>query len=319
MAAKKWASFALKLLVSAILIGLLARSIDWRLAADRLAELAPAALAAAFALFVVLLVVNTVRWRIVMSAIGRALGFARTFRILYIGMFFNQTLPSSIGGDAFRVYLVHKNGIDLGGAITGIMLERVVTLMGLILLVVVTQPVVLARIGDHPAGWVFPALAGLAVLGVIVLMMLDRLPSRWLEWKPMQALVRLARDTRRLFLSPSYAVSSIALGFVGFSLVSGIAFVLARALGIDITLVDCLVLIPPVMLVTTLPISVAGWGVREGAMVTALGFIGVNSTDALLLSVLFGLLGIIVALPGGLVWLAGGERRKEVAEEVAPS
>ena len=92
---------------------------------------------------------------------------------------------------------------------------------------------------------------------------------------------------------------------------------LALALGINITLLDCLVLVPPVMLVTTLPISIAGWGVREGAMVAAFGFVGVPAQESLLLSLLFGVLGIVVALPGGLIWLAGGGKRAEVVGEGA--
>ena len=67
--------------------------------------------------------------------------------------------PSAIGGDAFRIFLAHKAGVDLKGAVNGVMLERVATLAGLILLVVMTQPFLLARIGDNPAKYVFPALA----------------------------------------------------------------------------------------------------------------------------------------------------------------
>jgi uncharacterized membrane protein YbhN (UPF0104 family) len=58
----------------------------------------------------------------------------------------------------------------------------------------------------------------------------------------------------------------------------------------------------------TLPISIAGWGVRETAMVGLFGLIGVPNEGALVLSVLFGLIGIAVAIPGGVVWLASRDR-----------
>ena len=57
------------------------------------------------------------------------------------------------------------------------------------------------------------------------------------------------------------------------------------------------------MLVTTIPISIAGWGVRETAMVTAMGLIGIPSDAALILSILFGLSTIIFTLPASLVWI----------------
>jgi hypothetical protein len=308
----KWVTFALKLAVSAALIWFLARTIDIPAAADRVAGLSVSALVLALALFITLLVNNTVRWRLVMNAIGAPLAYAETFRILYVGMFFNQTLPSSVGGDAVRIYLVHRAGKTLETAVNGILLERVVTLIGLIALVVATQPILLARIGDNPAKYAFPALAGTAVLGVIVLALLDRVPSRYRRWRVVRALAQLAADTRSLFLHPGYALSGIVLGATGFAIVSAIAFVLGRALGIAVTLADCMVLVPPVMLLTTLPISMAGWGVREGAMVAAFGFIGIAAEDALVWSVLLGVLLIVVSLPGGLIWLAGGHRRADV-------
>ena len=74
-------------------------------------------------------------------------------------------------------------------------------------------------------------------------------------------------------------------------------------LDLEVTFLDCLVLVPPVLLIMTIPISIGGWGVREGAMVALFGLIGVPGHGALALSVMFGLVGIAVAVPGGIVWL----------------
>ena len=90
-------------------------------------------------------------------------------------------------------------------------------------------------------------------------------------------------------------------------------FVVARGIGVEVSLGQMAVLVPPVILVATLPISVAGWGVREGAMVTALGFVGVVPADAFAVSVIFGLALIVVALPGGALWLIGLRRRTRPA------
>ena len=90
-------------------------------------------------------------------------------------------------------------------------------------------------------------------------------------------------------------------------------FVLARGIGVEVSFGQMVVLIPPVILVATLPISVAGWGVREGAMVTALGFVGVAPADAFAVSVIFGLALVVIALPGGAIWLIGLRRRARPA------
>ncbi len=70
--------------------------------------------------------------------------------------------------------------------------------------------------------------------------------------------------------------------------------------------------VSPALLVTTLPISIAGWGVREGAMVAAFSLVGVPVEGALVLSILFGLLILLISLPGGVVWMLSGDSRADV-------
>ena len=66
------------------------------------------------------------------------------------------------------------------------------------------------------------------------------------------------------------------------------------------------------MLITTIPLTIGGWGVRENAMIIGFGLVGVSSDAALALSVLLGLVGLFTTLPGGLVWLFSGERRQKI-------
>jgi len=92
-------------------------------------------------------------------------------------------------------------------------------------------------------------------------------------------------------------------------LISALFYLLAQALGLErVDLLDCIVLVPPVILITTIPISIAGWGLREGAMVTLFAFVGVAQGDAFVLSILFGVVSLMLSLPAGLVWLASSGR-----------
>jgi len=76
------------------------------------------------------------------------------------------------------------------------------------------------------------------------------------------------------------------------------------AIGLDINVEwsGFLLIIPLVTLMMVVPISIAGWGVREGVMVVGFGYLGVAPEAALALSILYGLLMLVVALPGGIVW-----------------
>ena len=75
-------------------------------------------------------------------------------------------------------------------------------------------------------------------------------------------------------------------------------------MGIGLDLGAALTVVPTIVLVAMAPISIAGWGVREGAMVIGLGLLGVSAADALAVSVSYGLVQIAVGVLGGSLWLA---------------
>jgi hypothetical protein len=82
-----------------------------------------------------------------------------------------------------------------------------------------------------------------------------------------------------------------------------------------------LFLVLPVILITIVPISIAGWGIRESAMVVAFAYAGLPDTDGLLVSLLFGAATFLVGAIGGLVWISGSdsERTSLIGPESGPS
>jgi hypothetical protein len=113
---------------------------------------------------------------------------------------------------------------------------------------------------------------------------------------------KLVRDLRKALSSPVLSMAIMILaGSVQLLLVVAI-FLCAQGMSVHLDFGAALLVIPTVMLVSMIPISFAGWGVREGAMVLGLGVLGISEHDALAISVAFGLLQIIVGLPGGALW-----------------
>ncbi len=313
---KKGVAVALKFLVSGALIWFLLSRVDLGDAKTRIAEVAPDMLLLATFIFFVQIAIAVFRWQVVLAAIGAPLRFAKAFALTYIGIFFNQTLPSSVGGDAVRIYKAYRGGLPLGSSVNSVMLERVATVVGLLLLVVVVLPLFLPRLDEGTGrlflfGGIISFLA--AVAGTAVLMVLDRLPGSFMSWRVIRGLAALATDTRKVFLSPGSSFRALALSVAGHINLTASVYFLALGLGLDVTFIDCLVLFPPVLLVTTLPISIAGWGVREGAMVAAFGLIGVPAEGALVLSILYGLLSIAISLPGGVIWFMSSDRKEKIA------
>lgn len=317
---KKWLLLTLKLLISGALIVFVLSKIDMATAKARIMQVEPGFLVLAALGFISQYVLCAVRWRAVLMPLGGRIAVPRIIHLFYIGAFFHQTLPASVGGDAVRAYLTYRDGLGLRVSVSGIMLERVCTITALVLLVAVTQPFFLPQVGAETGTWMVYVVVGAVAFvigGIVFLSLLDRIPETYRRWRVISALAKLAADTRALFFSPVAAARALGWAVAGHITLSIAVYLLARGLQLPISLLDSLALFPPVLLMTALPISIAGWGVREGSMVFAFGLIGIGTSDALVLSVLYGLLTLFLALPGGILWLTSGARSKDVARQLA--
>lgn len=271
-------------------------------------------LAAAFALVTVQAILAALRWTYVVSATGGYLPPSRAIPITFVSLFFNQFLPASVGGDIVRVWQSSRAGLTLANALSTVMLERFGNLLCVLALTVALLPLWSRHAGSTAAQHAFLLTGAAALAALIALMFLDRLPGRWSAWRVVRAAGVLARDARALFLRPLPAFQLGATAIAGQATLAAAVLALASGLGLKVSYVDCLVLMPPVVLLTSLPISVAGWGVREFAIVAAFGMLGVSAESALALSVLLALVGTTTSLPGGLIWLSVRRARGADAE-----
>ena len=296
----------LKVIVSGGLIWFLLSSIDIGAAKDRILGADPVMILCAGFVLLVQMGVGGARWWAVMRAIETPLPWFELTKLFWIGGFFSQALPSSVGGDPIRIYMAYKDGLPLSKAINGVMLERVVTIIGLTILAIAVQPWFVPKLNAETQMLTLTVLAMLGVgtiFGVIVLLYLDRLPEALSKFRIVRGMNALAADSRLLFLRLKGAVLASIFGILTHVNISLCVFFLAMSIGVDVTWLDCMVLMPLVILVTTLPISIAGWGVREGAMVTAFALVRVPGEGALVLSLMLGILGIVMMIPGGGFWL----------------
>jgi hypothetical protein len=307
---RKWIAVAAKVTISVLLIWYLFSQVDLAKVLDRARRLDVVDAVLCLAVLAIQTALVSVRWWLVARVTATALSLWAALRILIIGMFFNQTLPSSVGGDAVRVWLVTREGPPLGKAINVVLCDRVLGLVVLVGLIGVSLPSMYNRITDVATRSVLSGLVAAGGIALLILLTLGKPLARFLRrWRYTRPFGDLALDFRQLFIQPGATISLVASStFVHLLTILSI-LLLARGIDIHVGFIDCLVVVPAVVLVTTLPVSIAGWGVREGAMVTGFGFVGVVADDALALSLLFGIALVLISLPGGLVWLA--DRRRE--------
>ena len=95
----------------------------------------------------------SIRWRIVLSGLNLKFNFGKVLSFFWIGLFFNQTLLSSVGGDALRGYCIYKNGHGLALSSISVLLDRVFGIVGLIILMIISFPILFNLINDKEVLW----------------------------------------------------------------------------------------------------------------------------------------------------------------------
>ena len=248
------------------------------------------------------LIANT-RWRLILKQLGSNIAYFTALRYLWIGVFFNQALPSSIGGDAVRGYYLCKNeDYSISEATIGVLLDRVIGLIGLVLLVIFTIPLIFELIVTPLTKWTILAIIIAALLAIIMSLIIDLIPNKFSQWKIMNGLVKFSSKGREVLFS-FYGMLSIILSLIIHLTFVFAAWLLAYGMGLDISLTGMLLIVPITNLLIALPISIAGWGIREGLFIAGLGYLNVSSDAALALSILYGLLMLVVSLPGLIDWI----------------
>jgi hypothetical protein len=126
------------------------------------------------------------------------------------------------------------------------------------------------------------------------------------RWWATRHLVQLAVITRKLLTDRTTIWLIAPLSLLIHVMSAVLAWCAARSVGAPFDAIQALLLIPPIMLIAAVPISIAGWGVREKSLVLAFAYAGRSETDGFLVSVLIGASMLVVGILGGIVWLASG-------------
>jgi glycosyltransferase 2 family protein len=245
----------------------------------------------------------SLRWHVILSAEVPSPGVGRLLKITFVGLFFNQVLPTGIGGDAVRAWRCRKLGIGLGAAIRSILLDRACGYLVLVAIYTASLPSLLSILPEARQRASVVTVLGAGLLGLLVLLFLDCLPRAMLRLGVIAPLVELSQESRRLFTHPRRCGTVLGLSILTIGLTILAFKLVANSVGSHLPLADWIMIVPPVSLIQLLPISLAGWGVREVVLVIALASFGVPAETALATSVLLGLCLVIIGVPGGLLWL----------------
>ena len=316
----KWIAVAVKLCISGLLAWLVFTHVDFAAAGGLLGSTRGAvALLLAVAVLAGATAIAGARTACVMRLLGAHCSIARGIAVWLVGLIFSQVLITFIAGDAARVWQLTRLEYSPRTASSAVVLERALGFLVILIIVLLCEPLLLARAAPGAVRTGLVILAVLCAGGILAFVasgFLGRvqplLPARIRDHRLVSIALDVASAARHLTRSWKLAAAVVGLSLL-MQLCNVFAlFVLARAIGVNLDFVATAAVAVPALLIASMPIAIAGWGVREGAMIVGYGLFGVAPAAALAVSIAFGLAMLIVSLPGAL-FIRWGKQKQAAA------
>ena len=262
------------------------------------------------ALIVMILASNvlivTPRWMLILSALGHKVRSGSLIGSVCLGFLFNQLLPTAVGGDVLRAWRARQLGVPLDLAVHSVLIDRAAGVLVALLGAAVLLPFAEPSVGER-LEWIIGAVTVVSLVGYLALWSLGRLrtlPIRVIG-RLQQGLAGLSRSIRMLIAGPSAGLPIIMLAVANQLLPVAAIGLLANELHAVLAPLDITIIAFVSTLAAAIPISVAGWGVREGALVFLFGLYGVSPDIAFAVSILYGASLTLASAPGALLLLGG--------------
>ena len=287
--------------ITLALLALLWQAIDGPAALELLLAADPLWLAVALVALTGQTLLSALRWRLTAGALGQSISVGRAIREYYLSQIVNQSLPGGVLGDAGRaVRARHEAGLKRAGQ--AVVFER---LAGQLVLFVVTAVAVL-MVWATPGGIVLPDWVLLMVASSSITLLLIAAVI-WGFGRGATVTNMQVRDWTRAFslsvLAPTVVSRQIMLS-LGTTALNLLAFALcARATGTTMPVTAVMIVVPLILFTMLIPISVSGWGLREGAAAALFPVFGATATEGFAASLAFGLMFLLSTLPGIAVLL----------------
>ena len=292
----------LKILVSAALLYFSLRKVDL---ADLVARIDVSSLGwigVAIAVTFLQIFIGVLRWREISAECGAPLPTRQAMRF------------NGIGGDAVRLWLVARAGAGWRAATYSIFVDRAIGLIALAVVIVASLPWSYRLITDPHGRSALLFVDFAALAGGLGFLLLGRLQWPWLKhWWGTHHIHACSVIANRVLFSRVHGPKVAVLSLLVHVLAVVIAWCVVQSIAAPVLFGQIFQLVPPVMLITMLPISIAGWGVREATMGLAFGYAGLMPSEGVNISLLYGAVSFIVGAIGGLVWILSAEKAAQGA------
>lgn len=299
-----WAKLTLKFVVTALLVGWIVTQVEWDSFIDNLDKYTWGPIVVVVLLWWAMLFPSVWKWQILLRVHGLKYPFWLLHKWYIVAAFFNQFLPSMIGGDGYRIYKTLGNGKHRACAVLPVFVERATGLSALLIMGTVGAGLDYAASGNTLSYWSLVVglvwAAGMAVGGVCWF-------AGWfnkvaeLKFCPsaVRSLIRHADDYNRQLGKVAW---TLVLSFWFHAMRIVIFWLLVRGLGYEVTFGQVAVVAAATMVIGMLPISLGGWGLVDGSFMVLMGYYGVSPEAGLTATLMSRVTVVWVAILGGLIY-----------------
>lgn len=304
---------AVKVILTVGLFALALRSIDIGDVLLHIKRLPLSLLILTAGLLICQMLVSGIRLSAIAGMIASFVPLRTALRINWIGSFFSLALVTFVSGDVVRTMMFRRLcHFPMRESVGTVTLDRAVGLLAVLVIVSVTAPWAIQLTGDDRIRLSIEVLGVIGALVVIGFAMVGYLArhSRLVESvrakikgsKIVYVLLDVMTVARHLFDGrrelPKILITSLSVQIINVTII----FFLINGMGAQVSIWQCMLIVPTVMLISLLPFSIAGWGLRESAMATGFALVNAPAAAAVAASVTFGVFTLVFSLPGGLLW-----------------
>ena len=306
---KRALAFLIKGLLSLTILMFIYRRVDTAALGEHLAAIRVLPLVAFFALLILNTLLSAAKWGIFLKADGIEHPLGRLFISYYVASFFTVLLPSTIGGDSYRVYDITRRGSGAGHVAASVLADRLTGFLALSLLGLFFPVFGWGILPDHRVLLIPLAVFG-GLLVIVGLLYQHTLLLRLMAWFRLDRIGVLQRFADRFFQSiqtyrrrPAVIIRAMGISFLFQGNVILAIYCLSQALGLGIPPLFYGVAVPVVSLIEAIPISIFGIGLRDSGYMLLFAQIGRAPAEAAALCILYVAATLVYVAMGGLVFL----------------
>jgi uncharacterized protein (TIRG00374 family) len=293
--------FLIKICLTGIIVYFLVNNIDCSQVITALRQVPYHFLGFSVMLTMAGILTTAVRWQKIIASLSKTIPLWDACYHTAIGAFLSQCLPSSVGGDVYKgIILKQRYKISTSLSVSTTLIDRLYGISSFVIFAILGCFVEWRSLITSSIGGLIALILALVVGGLVTLYGLKfvktKLPSFLMPIVSFSEAISLMFSHKKnaLIIFVTSLISSLCL-------IMG-AFLLSVGIGLELTLFQIFISIPLVIIISAIPISFAGWGLREGAMVVILSIYGIPKEEALALSLLFGIVQFLAAFPGLILW-----------------